>query len=191
MRLVVVTPPAPVVTWADADQHLKLSGDTSQQAEVEAMIAAATGTLDGPDGWLGRALGRQTIEARCDRFDDCGIYLPLPPLVSVDSVKYLDSSNIEQTLPPERYELQGSRLVAAWNTRWPTMLCRPEAVRVTYTAGYAPGALPFNIRAAILLMVGDLYANRETVISGSSVGSVQIPMSTTVERLLGTYRVFA
>jgi uncharacterized phiE125 gp8 family phage protein len=189
MRSFVATPPAPVVTWADADQHLKLSGDTSQQAEVEAMIAAATANLDGPDGWLGRALGRQTIEARFDRFDHCGLDLPYPPLVSIESVKYLDPTNVEQTIDAGQYDILGSRLVPAYQCRWPEPLRRHEAVRVRYVAGYE--TVPFPIRAAILLMVGDLYRFRETSLDGRATGIAQVPMSTTVERLLGPYRVFA
>ncbi len=185
MRAVVITPPAPVVTWGDADKHLKLSGDTSQQGEVEAMIAAATATIDGPDGWLGRALGAQTIEVRLDRFDVFGIILPFPPLISVENVKYLDTTNVEQTLDETEYELLGPRLVTAHGTTWPGSLCRPEAVRVTYRAGYA--SIPTPIRAAILLMVGDLYRYRETAMM---VSGMAVPMSTTVERLLSPFRVF-
>lgn len=189
MRTVVITPPEPVVTWEDADQHLKLSGDTSQQVEVEAMIAAATANLDGPDGWLGRAIGLQTIEARFDRFDPCGIALPYPPIVSIESVKYLDATNVEQTLDSAQYELFGTRLAPAFQCSWPTPLRHEETVRVRYTAGYE--TVPFPIRAAILLMVGDLYRFRETALDGRATGIVSVPMSTTVERLLGPYRVFA
>mgnify|MGYP003351478400 CR=1 FL=1 len=31
MRVVVITPPAPVVTWEEADQHLRLDGDDEQR----------------------------------------------------------------------------------------------------------------------------------------------------------------
>lgn len=48
--------------------------------------------------------------------------------------------------------------------------------------------MPAPIRAAILLMVGDLYRNRDT----TAVGTIsKIDMSTTVENLLAPFRVFA
>ena len=42
MRVVVVTPPVPVVTWEEAEQHLRLDGDVEQKPMVERLIAAAT-----------------------------------------------------------------------------------------------------------------------------------------------------
>ncbi len=62
---------------------------------------------------------------------------------------------------------------------------RREAVRVRYRAGYE--SLPDAISVAILLMVADLYRNRMTTQPGTQ--SV-VPMSTTVEALLGPFRVY-
>lgn len=66
MRVVVVSPPEPVISFEEAAEHLKLGGNQAERALVEGMIAAATATIDGPDGWLGRSLGAQTLEARFD-----------------------------------------------------------------------------------------------------------------------------
>ena len=185
MRIVVVEPPAPLVTWEDADQHLHLSGDTSQKAEVEAMIAAATQHIDGPNGWLGRAVGAQTLQARGAYFDCDRFRLPFPPVISVTSVDYLDPDGIEQTAPPELYEVRGDEIVRAYGKAWPTVRRDDESVRVTYQAGYAE--LPMPIRAAILLMVGDLYRFRDTA---AMVQMSEVPMSVTVQTLLAPFRVF-
>jgi uncharacterized phiE125 gp8 family phage protein len=186
MRVTVVAPPAPVVTWEEADQHLKLAGDTEEQAYVESLIAAATGHIDVPAGWLGRSIGLQTLEARLDAF--CEIALPFPPVIDIVSVKYLDTDNVEQTLAPDQYELMGNRLVTAWNVSWPSWLRRAEAVRIRYRAGYQ--TVPDPIRAAILLMVGDMFEFRETAQTGSAQATA-VPMSTTVANLLGPFRVWA
>ena len=61
-----------------------------------------------------------------------------------------------------------------------------EAVRLRYTAGYE--ALPAPIKAALLLMCGDLYENRETAVIG--VSASKVPMAMAVENLLGPYRVY-
>lgn len=188
MRSIVVIPPMPVVTWEDADQHLHLSGDTSQKAEVEAMIAAATATLDGPDGWLGRALGQQTLEVRLDAWEACNrLTLPFPPVIEVMALTYLDASRVAQTVDSADFELAGPEvLFFSSSLPWEGGLWGREAVRVRYTAGYT--TIPPPIRSAILLMVGDLYRYRETamVVSGMSV-----PMSTTVANLLAPYRVYS
>ena len=182
MRVTVVTPPAPIVTWADANTHLKLDGDTSQQPYVSSLIAAATGHIDGPGGWLDRAIGVQTLEARLDNFDCGSIRLPFPEIVSVTSVKYLDGSGVEQTVAGNGYELLGPSLVPVYGATWPTPRWAREAIRIRYQAGYAPGAPQLAVaKAAILLMVGDLYRNRETTVAA---------LSTTVEALLGPLQVY-
>jgi uncharacterized phiE125 gp8 family phage protein len=188
MRTFVVTPPAPVVTWAEADAHLKLDGDENQRVEVEDMIAAATGTLDGPDGWLGRALGIQTLEARFDAHScSDSVRLLYPPVIELLSVSYLDNQGVLQAADLADFELLGADLVpmgSQW--AWSGGSERREAVRVQYRAGYA--ALPFKVRSAILLMVADLYRFRETATVGMTTAAV--PMSTTVENLLSTIRVY-
>lgn len=187
MRIVVVTPPAaPVVALGQAKDHLNVDHD-DDDALITAMIAAATANLDGPDGWLGRALGAQTLEARLHAFGCDPIVLPFPPHIEVESVKYIDRDGIEQTLDPADYELLGAELDRTWGKSWPTPRGQREAVRIRYRAGYV-GALHPSIHAAILLMVGDLYANRETVIAGLNVA--EVPMSTTVVNLLTPLRMW-
>lgn len=189
MRVTVIEPAEPVVSWEEAAVHLRLDGDDEQQAYVEALIAAATGAIDGPDGSLGRAIGVQTLEARFDGFP-CdfggGLHLPCRPVKTLVSIQYLDGSNVLATLPVNQCELLGPDLVTLGGAAWPSVYLRREAVRIRYIAGYE--TLPPPIRAAILLMVGDLFNNRDTTTAGAVSA---VPMSTTVERLLAPYRVFA
>lgn len=197
MRARVITPPTPVVTWEEADAHLKLEGDTSQKPHVERLIAAATGHIDGPAGWLGRALGPQTLEARADCFWSPGDRLPYPPHIDILSLKYLDSDGVLQTLDSGLYALDDREIVPAYGTAWPRVRASRGAVQVRYRAGYAAdpaaetlvAAVPEPVKAAILLIVGDLYRFRETAVAGTI--ATAIPMSAAVENLLAPYRVFA
>jgi uncharacterized phiE125 gp8 family phage protein len=186
MRVLVITPPVPVITTDEAKDHLRILSDDEDML-VDALVAAATGHIDGPDGWLGRAIGLQTLEARGEMFADPCLRLPYPPVVTVSSVKYLDGDGVEQTLAPETYSVRGDRIAAVWGAAWPQVRSEPENVRVRYQAGYA--TVPAPIRAAILLMVGDLYQFRETAVTGTI--ATEIPMSTTVQALLSPYRVWA
>lgn len=199
MRALVVIPPEPVVTWAEAKAHLRLDGD-GEQAFVEAMIAAATAHIDGPAGWLGRALGLQTIEVRLPSFGVTSIALPYPPAVDIVSIEYVDSDGDAAILDDEDYELSGPLLRPAWPNSWPAAQwrgCDGDAVRIQYRAGYAvnPDAetivpnIPAPIKAAILLMVGDLYRFR-TSASDMNITATSIPMSLNVEALLNPYRVY-
>jgi uncharacterized phiE125 gp8 family phage protein len=188
MHTIVVTPPAPIVTWADADQHLKLDGDETDRTYVEGLIAAATGHIDGPGGWLNRALGAQTLEARFDDFRCSPLRLPYPEIISVLSVKHIDAAGTEQTIGVGGYELFGAELEPAFGLAWPTARSQRNAVRIRYQAGYAAGAPQLAVaKTAILLMVGDLYRNRGTTQNGAQSA---VPMSTTVESLLGPLQVY-
>lgn len=189
MRVVVVIPPEPVVTWEEADAHLRLDGDEDEKVFVESLIAAATTHIDGPQGWLGRAIGVQTLEARMCGFGVGPIRLPFEPIIAVESVHYLDGTGAPVLVEPETYELFGPDLGTAWGKAWPTpgvYRGQAETVRIKYRAGYEEAPAP--LKAAILLMVSDLFHSRATVATGAVMQAV--PMSTTVEALLQPFRVY-
>ena len=192
MRTFVVTPPAPVVTWEEAAQHLRLEADDEEQKPlVEAIIAAASAHIDGPAGWLGSSIGVQTLETYYPAFGTCGfIALPHPPLISIVEVEYIDGVGATIILPDTDYTLRGALLRPAFGAKWPLASWEGphgETVRIRYTAGYE--TLPAPIRAAILLMVGDLFENRSSTASFSGAGAA-VQMSTTVEALLAPFRRF-
>jgi uncharacterized phiE125 gp8 family phage protein len=91
------------------------------------------------------------------------IELPYPPIISVDSIKYLDSSGVEQTIPPAEYVLYDYGTVGHYVapvTAWPAA---SSGIRITYTAGYGDTAadVPSDMKAWMLLAIGTMYANRE------------------------------
>jgi uncharacterized phiE125 gp8 family phage protein len=183
MRVVVVTPPAPVVSLEEAKAHLRVTA-ADEDGLITSLVAAATGHIDGPDGYLGRAIGVQTLEARCSVFRD-SMPLPYPPIIDIVSVKHLNAEGAEVTVLASEYEVRGRLIGSAFGKRWPSVGLHDEAVRIRYRAGYQ--TLPAAIRAAILLMVGDLYRNRET----TGAQGAKIDMSATVENLLAPFQVWA
>ncbi|RYE57625.1 MAG: phage gp6-like head-tail connector protein [Hyphomicrobiales bacterium] len=191
----VITPPAPLVGLELARGHLRVDDDTSDVL-IEAYIAAASAHIDGPGGWLGRAIGIQTLEVRSDRFGSDLFPLAYPPLIDVVSVSYDDGDGVAQTLDPDTYFIDPAGVLLAYGASWPNARLHRGSVRIRYRAGYVTdptasvleAAVPPAITAAVLLMVGDMFSRRETTVDGS-VGTV--PMSTTVEALLGPYRVWS
>lgn len=187
MRVVVVTEPSLVLPLADAKAHLAIDeADTHDDAKIEAYVAAATAHVDGPAGWLGRSLGKQTLEIRRCGFSTW-INLPYGPVLSVASIKYDDADGTEQTLDPALYFELGGSICPAANAAWPAVRPGPESVRVQYDAGYEAGKVPTPIIQAIKLMVGDFYRFTESATIGATN---KVPMSATVERLLAPYRVW-
>ena len=188
MRVSVVTPPDPVVTLGEAKEHLRVLSDDEDRL-IEGMVAAATGHIDGPQGWLGRCLGVQTLEAFLPSFGCVSIGLPYPPAVAVTEIGYVDGQGAQVVSSTSSYELRGNLVRPAWPNIWPQAAWRGadgETVRIRYTAGYEQ--IPAAIRSAILLMVGDLWTFRQSATLGSAA---EVPMSTTVKALLGPFQVYA
>lgn len=194
MTLLVITPPGPVVTLDQAKRQLRVEHDDDDDL-IDALVGTATATLDGPDGWLGRALGEQVLELQVRSFG-CWLGLPFPPIVSVSAVTYLDPTGAMQTVAPELYFLEAGRFVRsvpAWAP--PALACRSDAVRVRYVAGHpdtpaagdvpAKSTVPLPIRQAILMMVTRLYAGR-----GEMVAS-DLFEDPAIDALLAPYRVWA
>lgn len=184
MRVVVVTPPDPFIDLDQAKSHLRVDG-TDDDALIEAYIAAACGHIDGPHTWFGRAVGEQTLRATFSEFESDLLELPAPPLLTITSIKYDDIDGVEQTVSSSLYTLDPDGALLAYGGTWPTARDRAGSIRVVYTAGYE--AIPAPIQAAALLMIGDLYQNRETTVPGA-VNAV--PMSATVENLLSPFRIW-
>lgn len=169
MPLTLVTPPnsAPV-SIEEARQRLRIDTNASD-ADLELMIKAAAGKLDGPAGTLGRCLVAQTWLLSLDSFSG-KIVLPLPPCVSVDRVSYLDQAGEEVEIAAGDYRvtgigtLEGACIRPARGKSWP-VTCEPDTVFIRFTAGFgaSPEDVPEPLRAAIMLHVGHMDANRESV----------------------------
>lgn len=191
MSVVVVDPPeGPIISLEMAKSHLRVDHDDDDEL-IASLVAAAMKHVDGPDGWLGRALLTQTLEARFSAFCD-ELSLPYPPIVEVESVMYDDSDGVEQTVDADLYRVVGlprlPRLEIVYGESWPTSRDQSEAIRVRYIAGYGdePDDVPEPIRHGLLLLVGHLYEHREEVIVGTSA----VAMPAASEALLMPYRIW-
>ena len=190
MYLARTTAPAVTpVSLSEAKAHLRVL-TTDEDTLITSLISAATEYLDGRHGILGRALITQAWEYRFDRFplSQC-FQIPLPPLQSVEAVKYIDDNGVEQTLATDQYVVETAEFVgrirAAYDVTWPTTRVEENAVRVEFTAGFgsAGSDVPEGLRQAILLLIGHFYLNREAV---SEKSMMPVPMA--VDSLIGPYR---
>lgn len=191
MALRRTAPPAELpLAAADVRAHLRLVG-SAEDADITAMLTAATEQLDGKDGILGRALVTQSWELLLDRFPcDSVIRIPLPPLRSVESITYIDTAGATQTLPTSVYAVdiasEPGAVSLKYGQTWPATLCQRNAVTIAFTCGYGTSDdVPGRLKSAIKLMVGDLFENREA----SIVGATRVD-NPTVDSLLFPFRVF-
>ena len=121
------------------------------------------------------------------------ITLRRPPLVSVESVKYYDSTGALQTLDPASYfvdtRAQPGRIVLNSDYDWPETQSRPNAVIIAYTAGYGAdsASVPGRIRTAMRYMVTHWFINRTPVETGLRAAAIDVPH--TAEMLLWQVRI--
>jgi len=120
------------------------------------------------EGFQNRAYITQTWELLLDEFPDSPFQLPLPPLQSVESIKYYDTAGVEYEFASENYQVDVNsykgRVSLAYGKSWPTVTLRPmNGVVVQFKAGYgdAPGAVPEKVRLAIKVLTAHMYENRE------------------------------
>ena len=120
------------------------------------------------------------------------ITIPLPPLQTIDSIKYYDQDGVKQTLSPSAYIVDNvsepARVTPAPNTTWPSTQNRVNAVEVSFTAGYDDSGdlVPKGIKAWMLMHISDKCENDAAVVMGVR-GSVETHPY--VDRLLDPYRV--
>lgn len=195
---VLITPPAEApITLEQAKAHLKVDG-TSEDAYIQGLINACTTMAENytqlqfmqavwelqVDDWHDRSLSHQ--------LDKC-------PLVSVDSIKYFDETNTELTIPVEDYQVYTGRTPGVYRfvttLPLPSVYDRLDATRIRYTAGYGAAgasaedqraAVPSPIKAAILLLIGHLYENRQD----EQVGTIVTKLTKNSEWLLHPYRLY-
>lgn len=192
MGLTLVTPPpGEPITLAEAKAHLRVDG-SQEDTLILALMRAAR---ESAESVTGRKLVEQVWDWTLDAFP-VALRLPLAPVRSIISISYRDTAGASQTLPSALYQTdlaaEPGLILPVFGQVWPQTQPALNAVTVRLAAGYAAGAggdyganVPAAIKAAMLLLVGHLFAHRE------AVGPVQlatVPMAT--EHLLLPYKIW-
>ncbi len=179
MSLIPVTPPsAEPVTLAEAKDHLRVT-TTDEDSLIESLISAAREIAE---SFTNRALVTQTWDWKFGAFPAC-LEVPKAPLVSVTSLQYVDGNGDTQTLATTEYSVLNAasvtgpgRIVPAYGKAWPAVRGMPNDITVRFVAGYGAAlAVPPQIRWALLLILGELYARRESALVGATI--VEVPYS--------------
>lgn len=183
MKYKVITPPAQVITLAELREHLRV--EEVAPAQDALIIAYLDAARDYAQHYTGTAIGSQTIEIALDCFPQNGILLAPGPAISITSIKYTDSTGATQTVANTLYTLDDYGMqhwvLPKSGISWPTPLDVANSVKAQYVAG----ALLPAVRSALLLHVGDLFANREQA-TAKEMG--QVPIG--VQHLLNTVKVW-
>ena len=134
------------VTLDEAKLHLRVDGD-DEDTLISSLIAATTGHLDGPSGILGRFIMPQTWSQEYSAVLG-DLVLPLGPVQSATIVGFTGFRLLQDG--------RGFFLRLNDGASWPE-----STITVEFVAGYNEAPTP--LKAAILLHIGTLYENRETL----------------------------
>lgn len=93
------------------------------------------------------------------------IRLPMPPLISVSSISYVDPSGQTNTLPFQNIVISTGtpgQIAPSFGNIFPLTIPSLSSVTIEYVAGYGPDAsyVPQTVKLAILFLVDHYYNHR-------------------------------
>lgn len=183
--ILVAAPAALPVSREECKLHLRVDG-SDEDGLIDIYLAAAVSHLDGEAGWLGRAIVAQTWSQQFDAFAR-SILLGLAPVTAISSVVYEDANGAPQTVAADQYELfnggSAPELRFIDDFSFPVVGDDLPVLTITFVGGYGDDEdVPAAIKVGILLMVADMYENREAKLASGMIEN------STARRLLDPYR---
>lgn len=171
-----VAPADSMVTLAEAKVQLRVDG-TDEDSLIQSLCKAADQIAENKTG---RAFMQSTYEYIADTWDEEIIIYPAP-LVSVESVKYYDSDNVEQTLAADQYVVSVKPIPGVIKfLSMPSLYDRRDAVTITYKVGYGAAAadvaaqrsaIPEDVKSWVKINLTTLYENRQ-MFTANTVGNI-------------------
>lgn len=152
------------VSVDEVKAHMRIDFD-DEDSDIEAKVKAAQERLE---RHMSRLLSPRELEMTFDAFPcrTSPICIPREGITAIGSVKYTDTTGVEQTVDPSGYRWTDSNpdeVLPAFGAEWPSALARERgAVRIRFNAGYAAGEVPPALVEAVKRFTAFLYENRET-----------------------------
>ena len=177
-----------IVSLAEAKEHLRIdSSFTGDDTYITALTKIAQNIVEKETGLY---LSSIALEYTSDGF------LPIIDLGTnghaVTSVKYYDTSNVQQTLSSDSYDISdlgylesNVLLYPNTGTDWPETYDRPDSIEVKFSGGIDETyQIPEGLKEAIYLIIGRYYEVRQDVLSGTVV--YQVPLG--AQHLINQYK---
>ena len=150
---IVTAPTEEPVTLAEAKDWLRI-----EQSAEDVLIGELIGSArqDGENATR-RTWMAATLQLRLDHWPR---ELPRPPVTAVTDVEFVapDGSVQQFTDYEVDTDVEPARI---WPTSdWPTIADRPDAVRITYEAGWSQAEVPQPLKVYTLMRTAELYDHR-------------------------------
>lgn len=176
-------PPNPIVTLTEVKEHLRVD-TTDEDALHESLRTTASRVVEER---VGKALGAQTwVYSLWGLSGTQSVKLPVTPVTALTSVTYYDEDDVQQTLDTANFYLfkddDQAFIEPKSGNDWPSTFDRPDAISITFAAGFT--TVPENLKQAALLLVGLYDLDRA---AATSVKVTELPLG--VESLINLDRV--
>lgn len=190
MGLVLKTAPLKYpVTLDEAKAHLNVLSAYDDEL-ISFLIGVAT---EQAEEITNRQLMRSTYEMTMDILPD-RFEIKKPPLHAVEKIEYIpDGLSSYVLLDPSMYmvdtTVEPGVVIRRNDATYPAISWMVNAVRVTFTAGYADAAsVPKSIKQWMLIRIATLFEHREEIVVGVSVTPIQNNYN---DYLISKYRVIS
>lgn len=163
-----------VVDSGELREHLRFD-DTQDEERLIANILKAA------EQYVQRNSGKQFLTATYDlklasfNYPNHKVCLPRPPLQSVTSISYVDTSSTTQTLSSSLYNVQtGNEFTAGYvipdfQQVWPAVRCYDKPVTIRFVCGFGSKAdVPQKYKQQILLLAAHWFNERAAVGCGQA-----------------------
>ncbi len=152
----------------DAQKQLALPQQSMHDSYLDKLFKAA---VDLFESQTSRSIIETTWALTLPTFPDSDvIFLPRNPVMSVESITYLDTDGNSQTLSTDTYVAQTTSepglITKVYGQSWPTTkLAHPEGVTVSFKAGYSADYLsvPMLVRLCLMFMIDEWFRDRSPV----------------------------
>lgn len=184
------------VSLATARLHLRLDtmGSPPTHPDDALVTALITVAREAVENFTELTVAVNTFQLKLDYFADLAIDLGTYPVNSITSITYVDTNGATQTIPSGDYVLDNfskpAQIVLAYDKQWPAVRNQPNAVTVTFQAGFTGNTspvvnkMPKALEQAMLLTITDLYENRGAIVSKQNY---EVPVM--AQYLMATYRI--
>jgi len=188
---ITVQPATEPITLVEAKDHLRVDF-SDEDGYIDTLIVTSREYCE---EYCNRVFITQTWRQNLDLFPNV-IQLKVNPIISLTSLKYIDTNETQQTITDNADNFQKDFLSDVGSLHeglvngFPSVGNTINPIEIITVCGYGSASdVPDKIKHAIKLMVSHLYENRDSVnvVVGGLTQQIELPNS--VKHLLAHYRI--
>jgi len=188
---ITVEPATEPITTAEAKAHLRVDF-SDEDTYIDTLIVSARKYCE---AYCNRVFITQTWRQNENEWSN-PIQLKVNPVLSVTSLKYIDTTESQQTITDTSANMQKdlnsdvAKIYEGLTNTFPSIGDSINPIEIITVCGYgAASDVPDDIKHAIKLMVSFFYENRDVVNVPLNSAASDVKVPTAVFSLLNRYRV--